>query len=69
LTDDFLLQTTEKGRKVRGLARPDVTYVTEDTTRCDPKTVKRLYATPISCGPVVVICDTAGHATPMERWR
>src|SRR6202050_4503543 len=41
-------------------------YVTEDTSRCDPATVKRLYATAISCGArAIVICDTAGHATPM----
>jgi 2-isopropylmalate synthase len=41
-------------------------YVTEDTSRCDPETVKRLYSTAISCGAkAIVICDTAGHATPM----
>jgi 2-isopropylmalate synthase len=41
-------------------------YVTEDTTRCDPETVKRLYSTAINCGArSIVICDTAGHATPM----
>jgi 2-isopropylmalate synthase len=40
--------------------------VTEDTTRCDPEMVKRLYATAINCGArSIVICDTAGHATPM----
>jgi 2-isopropylmalate synthase len=44
----------------------EVMYVTEDTTRCDPETVKRLYSTAISCGArAIVICDTAGHATPM----
>ena len=41
-------------------------YVTEDTTRCDPEMVKRLYSTAINCGArAIVICDTAGHATPM----
>ena len=41
-------------------------YVTEDTTRCDPETVKRLYSAAINCGArAIVICDTAGHATPM----
>src|SRR5260370_6357720 len=40
--------------------------VTEDTTRCDPDTVKQLYSTAINCGArAIVICDTAGHATPM----
>ena len=43
-----------------------VMYVTEDTSRCDPETVKRLYSTAINCGAsAIVICDTAGHATPM----
>jgi len=42
-----------------------VMYVTEDTTRCDPETVKLLYATAINCGArAICICDTAGHATP-----
>jgi isopropylmalate/homocitrate/citramalate synthase len=41
-------------------------YVTEDTSRCDPETVKRLYAAAINCGArAICICDTAGHATPM----
>ena len=41
-------------------------YVTEDTTRCDPEMVKKLYSTAIRCGArAIVICDTAGHATPM----
>jgi 2-isopropylmalate synthase len=44
----------------------DVMYVTEDTTRCDPELVKRLYSTAINCGArAICICDTAGHATPM----
>lgn len=65
-TDDFLLQTTEKAVKYAVSLGLDVMYVTEDTSRCDPATVKRLYSTAISCGArAVVICDTAGHATPM----
>ena len=65
-TDDFLLQTTEKAVKYGVSLRLDVMYVTEDTTRCDPETVKRLYSTAIGCGArSIVICDTAGHATPM----
>jgi 2-isopropylmalate synthase len=40
-------------------------YVTEDTTRCDPDTVKRLYTAAIECGArAIVICDTCGHVTP-----
>jgi 2-isopropylmalate synthase len=65
-SDDFLLQTTEKAVKYAVSLGLDVMYVTEDTSRCDPETVKRLYATAIGCGArAIVICDTAGHATPM----
>jgi 2-isopropylmalate synthase len=63
--ESFLLQTTAKavGYAVSlGLA---VMYVTEDTTRCDPQTVKRLNTVAIEHGAkALVICDTAGHATP-----
>jgi isopropylmalate/homocitrate/citramalate synthase len=65
-TDDFLLKTTEKAVKYAVSLGLDVMYVTEDTSRCDPETVKRLYATAIHCGArAICICDTAGHATPM----
>jgi len=65
-TDDFLLQTTEKAIKYAVSLGLDVMYVTEDTSRCDPETVKRLYAAAISSGArAICICDTAGHATPM----
>ena len=65
-TDDFLLQTTEKAVKYAVSLGLDSMFVTEDTSRCDPETVKRLYSTAISCGAkAVVICDTAGHSTPM----
>src|SRR3954467_3263864 len=65
-TDDFLLNTTEKAVKYAVSLGLDVMYVTEDTSRCDPQTVKRLYSTAIQCGArAICICDTAGHATPM----
>jgi 2-isopropylmalate synthase len=65
-TDDFLLETTEKAVKYAVSLGLDVMFVTEDTSRCDPETVKRLYATAINCGArAICICDTAGHATPM----
>ena len=65
-TDDFLLQTTENAVKYAISLGLDVMYVTEDTTRCDPEMVKKLYSTAISHGArAIVICDTAGHATPM----
>ena len=65
-TDDFLLQTTEKAVKYAVSLGLDPMYVTEDTTRCDPEMVKKLYSTAIRYGArAIVICDTAGHATPM----
>lgn len=63
---DFLLETTEKAVKYAVSLGLDVMYVTEDTTRCDPETVKQLNATAIRNGArAIVLCDTAGHATPM----
>ena len=65
-TDDFLLQTTEKAVKYAVSLGLESMFVTEDTSRCDPEMVKRLYAAAINCGArAIVICDTAGHATPM----
>jgi 2-isopropylmalate synthase len=65
-TSDFLLQTTEKSVKYAVSLGLDVMYVTEDTTRCDPETVKCLNTTAINSGArAIVLCDTAGHATPM----
>jgi 2-isopropylmalate synthase len=65
-TDDFLLKTTESAVKYAVSLGLDVMYVTEDTTRCDPEMVKRLYTAAVNCGArAIVICDTAGHATPM----
>lgn len=65
-SSDFLLQTTEKAVKCAVSLGLEVMYVTEDTTRCDPETVKCLNTTAINCGArAIVLCDTAGHATPM----
>jgi 2-isopropylmalate synthase len=65
-TDDFLLETTETAVKYAVSLGLDVMYVTEDTTRCDPEMVKRLYSAAINCGARAFgVCDTAGHATPM----
>jgi len=64
-TEDFLLQTTEKAVKFAVSLGLDSMYVTEDTSRCDPATIKRLYSTAINCGArAIVVCDTAGHSTP-----
>jgi 2-isopropylmalate synthase len=63
---DFLFQTTERAVKYAVSLGLEVMYVTEDTTRCDPDTVKQLNSAAINCGAhALVLCDTAGHATPM----
>ncbi len=68
-TDDFLLATTEKAVKYAVSLGLEVMYVTEDTSRCDPETVKRLYTAAIGCGAKsIVVCDTAGHATPFGAY-
>ena len=65
-TDDFLLRTTENAVKYARSLGLEVMYVTEDTSRCDPATIKRLYSTAINAGArAIVVCDTCGHATPM----
>jgi isopropylmalate/homocitrate/citramalate synthase len=65
-TEDFLLKTTEKAVAFAVKLGLPVMYVTEDTTRCDPETVKRLYVAAINSGArAIAICDTCGHATPM----
>jgi 2-isopropylmalate synthase len=62
---DYLLRCTEEavGFGVRqGLK---VMYVTEDTTRSNPDTLRRLFATAINAGAHrLCIADTVGHATP-----
>lgn len=42
-----------------------VMYVTEDTTRADPESLRRLFTTAIRAGATrLCIADTVGHATP-----
>jgi isopropylmalate/homocitrate/citramalate synthase len=64
-TLDQLLRLTEDAiRFAVGEGLP-VMYVTEDTTRADPETLRRLYSTAIRAGAKrVCISDTVGHATP-----
>lgn len=46
-----------------------VMYVTEDTTRADPDTLRRLYTAAIEAGARrVCLADTVGHATPDGVW-
>ena len=64
-TVDHLERTTEKAVKFAVEHGLPSMYVTEDTIRTDPDTVKRLYSTAIRSGArAIVLCDTVGHATP-----
>ncbi|HYE66138.1 MAG TPA: LeuA family protein [Pyrinomonadaceae bacterium] len=64
-TLDKLLKLTEEAVTFAVKEGVPVMYVTEDTTRADPKTIRALYTTAIRCGArAVCVCDTVGHATP-----
>jgi 2-isopropylmalate synthase len=68
-TVDYLLKTTENAVKFGVAQGLPVMFVTEDTTRTDPGTVRALYSTAIRCGArSIVLCDTVGHATPMGAY-
>ena len=64
-TVDHLERTTENAVKFVVRHNLSSMYVTEDTIRTDPDTVRRLYSTAIRSGArAIVLCDTVGHATP-----
>jgi 2-isopropylmalate synthase len=64
-TLDKLLQLTEDAVTFAVGQGLPVMYVTEDTTRADPETIRALYTTAIRCGAkAVCVCDTVGHSTP-----
>jgi 2-isopropylmalate synthase len=68
-TVDHLERTTEKAVRFAVDHGLPSMYVTEDTTRTDRDTVKRLYSTAIRNGArAVVFCDTVGHATPQGAY-
>jgi 2-isopropylmalate synthase len=68
-TVDHLQRTTESAVKFAVAQGLPVMYVTEDTVRTDPDTIKKLYSTAIGCGArAIVLCDTVGHATPMGAY-
>ncbi|MHC4832025.1 MAG: LeuA family protein [Planctomycetota bacterium] len=62
---DRLLRCTEEAVTYAVKNGCPAMYVTEDTTRTDPDTVKSLYRAAIGFGATrLVVCDTVGHATP-----
>jgi len=64
-TLDQLLRLTEDAITFAVGEGLSVMYVTEDTTRADPDTLRQLYSTAIRAGASrVCVADTVGHATP-----
>src|SRR5436190_2371905 len=64
-TLDQLLKLTEDAITFAVREGLPVMYVTEDTTRADPDTLRALYSTAIRAGATrVCIADTVGHSTP-----
>ncbi len=62
---DHLLRTSEKALRYCADNDLPIMFVTEDTTRTPPETVRRLYGQALDMGAGrLVVCDTCGHATP-----
>jgi 2-isopropylmalate synthase len=62
---DYLQRCTEEAVSFAVRQGLTVMYVTEDTTRSDPETLRRLFQTAIDAGASrLCIADTVGHATP-----
>jgi 2-isopropylmalate synthase len=64
-TLDMLVERTEEAVTFAVRQGLPVMYVTEDTTRAHPDTLRRLYTTALRCGAGrLCVTDTVGHATP-----
>jgi 2-isopropylmalate synthase len=64
-TIDRLQRLTEEAVSFAVKQGLTVMYVTEDTTRADPDSLRALYSTAIRAGAKrICIADTVGHATP-----
>ncbi len=64
-TLEFLQRTTDEAITFAVKHGLDVMYVTEDTTRADPESLRALFTTAIRAGAKrICIADTVGHATP-----
>jgi 2-isopropylmalate synthase len=64
-TLDHMLRLTEEAVSYAVENGLPVMYVTEDTTRATPETIKRLFLAAIRAGARrVCVCDTVGHITP-----
>ncbi len=71
---DWILETSQDAVSYAVSRGVPVMYVTEDTTRATPETLRRLYTTAIEAGAArICLADTVGHATPdgarnLVRW-
>ncbi|MCR9244507.1 MAG: LeuA family protein [bacterium] len=64
-TLDRMLQNTREALTFAQQHQLPVMYVTEDTTRAQPETLRALYGTAIELGARrLCVCDTVGHSTP-----
>jgi 2-isopropylmalate synthase len=62
---EMMLTATEDAVKFASSRGLPVMYVTEDTTRAKPETIRALYTTAIEAGARrICVCDTVGHSTP-----
>ena len=71
---DFMVRKVEEAVKFGVSHNLPVMFVTEDTTRADPESLRALYKTAIDCGARrICLADTVGYATPegtrsLVRW-
>ena len=64
-TEEMMLANTREAITFAVKEGLTVMYVTEDTVRARPDTLRRLFLTAIECGAKrLCLCDTVGHATP-----
>ncbi|MCE9626523.1 MAG: LeuA family protein [Candidatus Eisenbacteria bacterium] len=64
-TEEMMLKNTRDAITFAVAQGLTVMYVTEDTVRARPETLRRLFLTAIECGAKrLCLCDTVGHATP-----
>jgi 2-isopropylmalate synthase len=62
---EMMLTSTEDAVKFAVSHGLPVMFVTEDTTRAHPDTIRALYKTAVEAGAKrICVCDTCGHATP-----
>lgn len=71
---EMMLRSTEEAVGFCAKEGIPVMYVTEDTVRANPDTLRQLFAAAINAGATrLCLCDTVGHATPsgaraLVRW-